>query len=1206
MWEIWVDRGGTFTDIVAKHPDGHLVSHKLLSENPERYKDAAVQGIRDVLGLKSDAPITPNTIKHVKMGTTVATNALLERKGDRTLFVTSTGFADALRIGYQNRPRLFDCEIVLPELLYEKVIEVDERVSATGEVLIPLNKEKLTLELQAIYDTGIRAVAIAFIHGYRFNQHELIAGEICRQIGFTQISLSHKVSPLIKLVSRGDTTVVDAYLSPILRRYVQQVADELGIEDGVKNESHPRLMFMQSNGGLTDAHLFQGKDAIFSGPAGGVVGMTRTAAMSGFRKLIGFDMGGTSTDVTHYDGEYERSFETVVAGVRMRAPMMNIHTVAAGGGSILQFDGSRFRVGPESAGANPGPACYRRGGPLAVTDCNVMLGKIQPGYFPAIFGPDANQPLDREVVQQNFSDMAKQVSASQGNNVAAEDVAEGFLRIAVENMANAIKKISVQRGYDVTEYTLNCFGGAGGQHACLVADTLGMARIFLHPFSGVLSAFGMGLAEVRALREIQLGFRFDPENVENELAENCQPLIEATRKEVENQGVSDEFISVVTKVHVRYEGTDTSLLIDAGSASRMLTDFEKAHRQRFGFISEEHAIVIEAASVEAIGVTESVIDPEMEAPVEQAHAVPRCSVQMYSTGKWHETPLYHRDDLQIGQNVEGPAMIIEPTGTIVLEPGWRGALNKRRHLVLNRYIARETTEAIGTHVDPVMLEVFNNLFMSIAEQMGATLCNTAYSVNIKERLDFSCAIFDSKGNLVANAPHVPVHLGSMGESVKSIINANQGTIKPGNVYALNDPYNGGTHLPDVTLITPVFDENSESILFFTGSRGHHADIGGRTPGSSPPDSTCIEDEGVLIDNFLLVENGLFREQQVRELLASGKYPCRNVNQNLADLSAQIAANKTGVVELHKMVAHYGIDVVNAYMNHVQDNAEESVRRVIDVLKDSEFEYAFDDGSLIKVKIVVNKKDRQATIDFTGTSGQNPANYNAPVAVCKAAVLYVFRTLVDDEIPLNEGCLKPLKLIMPERSMINPEYPAAVIAGNTEVSQGITNALYGALGILAASQGTMNNFIYGDDKYQNYETICGGTGAGPDHHGTSAVQSHMTNTRMTDPEVLELRYPVRIEEFSIRQDSGGSGKYHGGNGVVRKVRFLAPMTVTTLSSHRVVPPFGLAGADPGECGNNFVIRANGEISKLHGNDETEVKPGDIFVMETPGGGGFGVK
>jgi 5-oxoprolinase (ATP-hydrolysing) len=1074
MWEIWVDRGGTFTDIVAKSPDGRLVSHKLLSENPERYADAAVQGIRDVLGLAADEIITANRIRHVKMGTTVATNALLERKGDRTLFVTSRGFADALRIGYQNRPRLFDREIVLPELLYERVLEADERVSATGEVLIPLDVEKLRLGLQSAYEAGIRAVAIVFIHGYRFKEHELIAGEICKQIGFTQISLSHVASPLIKLVSRGDTTVMDAYLSPILRRYVQQVANELGIANGKGDEQRPQLMFMQSHGGLTDARLFQGKDAIFSGPAGGVVGMTRTAAMSGIHKLIGFDMGGTSTDVTHYDGEYERSFETVVAGVRMRAPMMNIHTVAAGGGSILNFDGSRFRVGPQSAGANPGPACYRRGGPLAVTDCNVMLGRIQPEYFPAIFGPEANQPLDREVVHQKFSDLAARVSSSQQKHVIAEDVAEGFLRIAIENMANAIKKVSVQRGYDVTQYTLNCFGGAGGQHACLVADSLGMERIFLHPFSGVLSAYGMGLAEIRALREIQLGFSLDQDHIENALAESCRPLIEATRNEVRDQGVSDESMAVVTKVHIRYEGTDTSLLIEAGSAARMLADFERAHLQRFGFVSKEHAIVIEAASVEAIGVTESVVDPELDTPLEPTRPAPRCLVKMYCAGKWHETPLYHRDDLQVAQTVNGPAMIIEPTGTIVLEPGWRGALNKRGHLILERYIEREETEAVGTHVDPVMLEVFNNLFMSIAEQMGATLCNTAYSVNIKERLDFSCAIFDAKGDLVANAPHVPVHLGSMGESVKSIIRANRGKINPGNVYALNDPYNGGTHLPDVTLITPVFDEASEKILFFTGSRGHHADIGGRTPGSSPPDSTCIEDEGVLIDNFLLVENGFFREEQARELLGSGKYPCRNINQNLADLSAQIAANTTGVAELHKMVAHYGIDVVSAYMQHVQDNAEESVRRVIDVLRDSEFEYALDDGSLIRVKITVNRKDRDACIDFTGTSEQNSGNYNAPVAVCKAAVLYVFRTLVDDEIPLNQGCLKPLKLILPGRSMINPEYPAAVIAGNTEVSQGITNALYGALGILAASQGTMNNFIYGDDKYQNYETICGGT------------------------------------------------------------------------------------------------------------------------------------
>ena len=1201
MWQIWIDRGGTFTDLVAKRPDGQLICHKLLSENPERYKDAAVQGIRDLLGLPAGAPIPSNSIAHVKMGTTVATNALLERKGDRTLFVTTKGFGDCLRIGYQARPDLFALNILLPELLYERAIEVDERMDAQGRVQIPLDEAQVQADLQQAFDSGIRAVAVAFMHGYRCPDHELRVGELCRRVGFTQISLSHQASPLIKLVARGDTAVVDAYLSPILRRYVQQVADELGIEgegDG------PQLMFMQSNGGLTDARLFQGKDAILSGPAGGVVGMARTAAMSGLAKLIGFDMGGTSTDVTHYDGEYERSFETLVAGVRMRAPMMHIHTVAAGGGSVLQFDGARFRVGPESAGANPGPACYRRGGPLAVTDCNLMLGKIQPGHFPAIFGPNGDQPLDLATVQHRFRELAEEVSAAQGKAVSAEEVAEGFLRIAVENMANAIKKISVQRGYDVTEYCLNCFGGAGGQHACLVADSLGMTSIFLHPFAGVLSAYGMGLAEIRALREVQLGFDFAADDLQRQLAEHCDPLAESARREVRDQGVAEGDISIVTKVHLRYAGTDTSLLVDAGPAEQMLQDFEQAHRQRFGFIPKGRGLVVEAASVEAIGVTDAELEPETDAPAAQAAPANGSSVRIYGGGEWRDASLHDRSALRPGQSVVGPAIIIEPTATIVLEPGWRGALNRRGHLLLERYVEREKTEAVGTDADPVMLEVFNNLFMSIAEQMGATLRNTAYSVNIKERLDFSCALFDAAGGLVANAPHVPVHLGSMGESVKSIIKANQGRIKPGDVYALNAPYAGGTHLPDVTLITPAFDEAGKNILFYLGARGHHADIGGRTPGSAPPDSTHIDEEGVLIDNFLIVEGGELREQALRELLGSGRYPCRNVEQNLADLAAQVAANETGAAELRKMVAHYGIGVVSAYMQHVQDNAEESVRRIIDALKDGTFEYPMDEGSAIKVKISVDHASRSATIDFSGTSKQNRSNYNAPAAVCKAAVLYVFRTLVNDRIPLNEGCLKPLKLILPKRSMIDPEYPAAVIAGNTEVSQAITNALYGAVGALAAGQGTMNNFIYGNDRHQNYETICGGAGAGPGFPGASAVHTHMTNTRMTDPEVLELRYPVHTEEFAIRRGSGGRGKWCGGDGVVRKLRFLEAMTVTLLTSHRRIPPFGLQGGEPGKCGKNHVVRADGDLLNLRSNDQVEMAPGDLFVMETPGGGGFG--
>jgi len=1200
MWQVWIDRGGTFTDVVARHPDGHLVSHKLLSENPERYKDAAVQGIREILGLEPGSVIPPGSVDSVRMGTTVATNALLERTGDRVVYVTTRGFGDALRIGYQSRPRIFDLDIKLPELLYERVIEADERVAADGEVLQVLDENQVRTDLQVAFDTGIRSAAVAFLHGYQFHDHERRVGEICRQIGFTQVSLSYETSPLIKLVSRADTTVVDAYLSPILRRYVEQVADELGADD----ENSPGLMFMQSNGGLTDARLFQGKDAILSGPAGGVVGMTRTAAMNGFGRIIGFDMGGTSTDVTHFDGEYERSFETLVAGVRMRAPMMNIHTVAAGGGSILQYDGSRFRVGPASAGADPGPACYRRGGPLTVTDCNVMLGKIQPDYFPAIFGADGNEKLDSESVHKQFSNLSKQVSDAQGAPISAEDVAEGFLRIAVENMANAIKKISVQRGYDVTDYTLNCFGGAGGQHACQVADALGMERVFLHPLAGVLSAYGMGLADIRAMREAQLDIAFEPESIQQDVTASCEPLAVSACEEVRQQGVADEYISIVTKVHLRYEGTDTSLLVDLGSGDQMMVDFCDAHRQRFGFISPDRNLVVEAVSVEAIGGSGTTDDVEPALPPAASELAPRDAVTMYCAGARHQAPLFDRADMEHGHVVTGPAIIVEATGTIVVEHGWRGVVNAFGHLVLDRTIEREGVEAIGTSADPVMLEVFNNLFMSVAEHMGATLQNTAYSVNIKERLDFSCALFSADGDLIANAPHIPVHLGSMSDSVRTIIDANAGRIRPGNVYALNAPYHGGTHLPDITVITPAFDAYGKRVMFYVASRGHHADIGGRTPGSAPPDSTHIDEEGVLLDNVLLVENDQLREKEVRELLGSGKYPCRNIDQNIADLSAQIAANVTGVAELRKMVNHYGIDVVNAYMTHVQDNAEESVRRVIDVLRDGEFEYPMDDGSRICVRISVDRDKRSATLDFTGTSGQNAGNYNAPGAVSKAAVLYVFRTLVDDDIPLNEGCFKPLNLKIPQPSMISPEYPAAVMAGNVEVSQAVTNALYGALGVLAASQGTMNNIFYGNDEYQNYETICGGTGAGPDHDGTSAVHSHMTNTRMTDPEVLEARFPVRNETFAIREGSGGSGRHKGGNGVIRKLRFLEPMTATMLTSHRVVAPFGLEGGGPGSCGNNTVVRSGGNIEQLQGNDETSLNPGDMLVIETPGGGGFG--
>ncbi len=1199
-WRIWIDRGGTFTDVVARQPDGTIVTHKLLSENPEQYDDAAVQGIRDLLGIGKREPIPTEHIEHVKMGTTVATNALLERTGDRTLLVITKGFGDALRIGYQNRPRLFDRHIVLPELLYEEVAEISERLGAGGEVIYELDEDELTRSLRASYERGIRAVAIVFMHAYRYPQHEQRAAALARSIGFTQVSTSHEASPLMKLVPRGDTTVVDAYLSPILRRYVDQVADDLG-DTG---ESGPRLMFMQSNGGLTDARMFQGRDAILSGPAGGVVGMVKTAEMSGYRQLIGFDMGGTSTDVAHYDGAYERSFETMVAGVRMRAPMMHIHTVAAGGGSILHFDGARYRVGPDSAGANPGPVCYRRGGPLTVTDCNVMLGKVQPDFFPHVFGADADQPLDREAVVARFAEMAEKIARATDQSVQPPElVADGFLRIAVENMANAIKKISVQRGHDITDYTMNCFGGAGGQHACLVADALGMTRIFLHPFAGVLSAYGMGLADITAMREVQIEHVLD-EPVMAIIESKSRPLEEEARQELVSQGVATDDIVMLRRVHIRYDGTDTSLIVEAGECEAMREAFEQAHRQRFGFIARERRLMVEAVSIEAVGAGEMQDDEMIDEGPDDQPFEPIARADVFMAGQWQTTPLFDRAVLEPGQAVEGPAIIIESTGTVVVEPGWRAALNNRRHLILTRYLQRPQAEAVGTHVDPVMLEVFNNLFMSIAEQMGATLANTSYSVNIKERLDFSCAVFNEHGDLVANAPHVPVHLGSMSDSVKTIIRENEGAMRPGSVYMLNAPYNGGTHLPDVTVVTPVFDEAGRDILFYVGSRGHHADIGGRTPGSSPPDSRHIDEEGVLIDNFLLVEDGRLREEETRRLLASGPYPCRNINQNMADLTAQIAANETGVNELRKMVAQFGLDVVHAYMKHVQDNAEESVRRVLDVLKDGRFVNRLDGGQQIAVEIRVDRERREAVIDFTGTSPQHPGNYNAPTAVCRAAVLYVFRTLVDDEIPLNEGCLKPLRIVVPPQTMISPEYPAAVISGNTEVSQAITDTLYGALGILAASQGTMNNFVYGNETYQNYETICGGTGAGPDHPGTSAVHSHMTNTRMTDPEVVEWRFPVRLESFAIRRGSGGAGRYSGGDGVIREMRFLEPMTATILSSHRETAPYGLAGGEDGARGCNYVVRKDGSRVELHGNDEIDMQPGDLFVIETPGGGGFG--
>ena len=1192
-WQFWIDRGGTFTDVVGRAPEGTLHTLKLLSENPEQYRDAAVEGIRRLLGLAAGEPITPERVDCVKMGTTVATNALLERKGDRTLLVTTRGFRDALRIAYQARPKLFERHIQLPELLYERVIEAEERIGAHGELLQALDEAHLRERLWAAFDAGIRAVAVVFMHGYRYTAHEAAAARIARELGFTQVSASHEVSPLMKLVSRGDTTVVDAYLSPILRRYVDQVAAQM---PGV------RLFFMQSSGGLTEAHRFQGKDAILSGPAGGIVGMVRTAVAGGHGKVIGFDMGGTSTDVSHFAGQFERAFETQVAGVRMRAPMMSIHTVAAGGGSLLTFDGARLRVGPQSAGANPGPASYRRGGPLATTDANVLLGKIQPAHFPAVFGPAANEPLDRGVVVAKFEELATQVAQASGRPTTPESLAEGFLQIAVQNMANAIKRISVARGYDVTQYTLQCFGGAGGQHACLVADALGMGRVFVHPLAGVLSAYGMGLADQIAMREASIECPLDAAGLA-EAEARLATLATAAADELRSQGVPAADIQVQRQVHVRYQGTDTALAVPMAGIGDITQAFEAGYRQRFAFLMPGRALVIEAVSVEAVGAGERHADA-LHGGEPAAHTPPpQARVRMHS-GQWHEAGLYVRERLDAGALIDGPAVIAEKNATTVVEPGWQARLTAAGPIELQRVRPRDSQHAIGTDADPVMLEVFNNLFMNIAEQMGLRLQNTAYSVNIKERLDFSCALFDAAGQLIANAPHMPVHLGSMSESIKTVIERNP-AMQPGDVYVLNDPYHGGTHLPDVTVVTPVYLQTPDTKpSFYVASRGHHADIGGSTPGSMPPFSNTIDEEGVLFDNFLLVRDGRLREAELNAQLGSGRWPARNPAQTIADLRAQIAANEKGVQELQAMVAQFGRATVAAYMRHVQDNAEESVRRVITALNNGEFTLPLDNGARIAVKVTVDAPNRAATIDFTGTSAQLPNNFNAPKAVTMAAVLYVFRTLVDDDIPLNAGCLKPLRVIVPEGCMLNPNPPAAVVAGNVETSMCVTNALYGALGVMAASQCTMNNFTFGNQRHQYYETVSGGSGAGDGFNGTSVVQTHMTNSRLTDPEVLEFRFPVRLESYAIRAGSGGAGRFRGGDGGVRRVRFLEAMTASILSNGRTVPAFGMAGGEPGALGLNRVERSDGRVEALGHIGQVEMAPGDVFVVETPGGGGWG--
>ncbi|SEJ83524.1 5-oxoprolinase (ATP-hydrolysing) [Sphingobium sp. AP50] len=1185
-WQFWIDRGGTFTDVVARAPDGTLRTAKLLSSDPERYADAAVEAVRRLSGA-GDGPIPPCSLR---IGTTIATNALLERKGESVLLAITRGFRDAIRIGTQERPDLFARAIHLPDPLHADVIEIEERLMADGTIRTALDEDKARAALQSAYDQGLRAVAIVLMHGYLYPAHEQRLAQIAADIGFTQISASHDVAPLIKLVGRGDTTLADAYLSPVLRAYVDGLHDALG--------QGADMLFMQSSGGLTDGGLFRGKDAVLSGPAGGIVGLARTAQQAGFTEVIGFDMGGTSTDVSHYAGAYERDNEAKVAGVRLRAPMMRIHTIAAGGGSICSFVDGRFRVGPESAGAVPGPACYRRGGPLTITDCNVMLGKIQPDVFPSLFGPNGDQPLDRAAVESRFADICAQVKDETGRDLTARAAAQGFIAVAVASMANAIKRISVARGHDVARYTLASFGGAGGQHACLVADALGMDRVMIHPLGGVLSAYGMGLADRRAVRERTLALPLDEASA---LANAIATLAADARADLPQAD------RIETLLRLRYDGTDSLFDVPLGDADAMRADFLAQHRARFGFEGQGR-ILIDMARVEAIASTAEDMG-NIVAIAEQA-APPLAQVDYAGT----QAPVHDRAGLSLDSVIDGPALIIDPVSTTAVEPGWRARLDPIGNLLLTRHTPRPKPQSDdATAVDPVRLEVMGGLFMAIAEEMGAALQHSASSVNIRERLDFSCALFDVQGNLVANAPHMPVHLGSMGESIRAILRRRgpgaDGTpidgrgMLPGDVYALNAPYDGGTHLPDVTVVMPVFVDG-DTPRFYVAARGHHADIGGITPGSMPPGSQSVEEEGILLDNLLVVDQGDFREAAIRTLLASGPFPARNIDQNIADLSAQIAACAKGASELRRISDNYGIETISAYMGHVQDQAEAAVRRLIGKLDDGRFSYAMDNGATVHVAVSIDREARAATIDFAGTSAQLPGNFNAPASIVRAAVLYVVRTLIDEAVPMNDGCLKPIDIIVPEGSMLRPRHPAAVVAGNVETSQVVTDALFGALGVMAGAQGTMNNFTFGNARHQYYETIAGGSGAGPDYDGADVVQTHMTNSRLTDPEILETRFPVLLEEFAIRPGSGGQGAHHGGNGGLRRIRFLEDMTAGILSNRRTVPPFGLAGGHPGDVGRNRVERADGTIEPLGPTATAQLQAGDAFIIETPGGGGFG--
>lgn len=1252
-----IDRGGTFTDIYAEVPGspGFRVI-KLLSEDPANYADAPREGIRRVLAeyLGEEIPdgeVPAAPIEWIRMGTTVATNALLERKGARCALVITQGFGDLLQIGYQDRPKIFDLEISKPELLYEKVIEVPERLQslatseppAGAEVVTGISGERLAIleapdldalrtRFEALLAEGIHSLAVVFAHAYAWPAHEEAVGALAREMGFTQVSLSSQVMPKVKLVARGDTTMVDAYLNPHISAYLASFRAGF---------SHPltdgRLLFMQSDGGLAPAESFTGSRAILSGPAGGVVGYAMTTFEKERRKpVIGFDMGGTSTDVSRFGGDYELAFETELAGVRVQAPQLQIRTVAAGGGSRLFFDATMFRVGPESAGAHPGPVCYRKGGHLAVTDANLVLGRLQPEFFPHIFGADEKQPLDLDASRAALMRLTEEINThyrAQGRpDMSVEAVALGFIEVANEVMVRPIREISVMRGFDSKDHILAVFGGAGPQHACAIARALGIEEILVHRFAGILSAYGMGLADVVVERQQPYAGAYERGSLAA-VSTGLDALENAAVGALEDQGFGRHQIETDHYLNLRYQGTDTAIMIQRPAAEDgdFAEAFRKRYRREFGFDLTGRAIIIDDLRVRARGKAAGVT----ARPIAAAQGDPEIlkTVPCYFDSGWCDTEVYDLDRLGAGHAITGPAIIIHDTATILVEPNCDAEITAHGDVRIR--VGRPDTggHGVGTAADPIQLSIFSNLFMSIAEQMGRMLQKTAISTNIKERLDFSCALFGPAGELVANAPHLPVHLGSMSEAVKAQIHRYSGgnsghrpRLEPGDVLVSNHPAAGGSHLPDITVITPVFSSDADgcAIIFWVASRGHHADIGGISPGSMPPHSRRLEEEGACIDSFKLVSGGVFQEEGVTALLAApgklrsraGRPPIsgtRLLADNLSDLKAQVAANQKGIELVLEMVAHYGHDVVQAYMGHVQAAAEAAVREALKNLSSSKGLAAvgtvcaqdyLDDGSPISLALTIDRSEGSARFDFSGTGPQIWGNCNAPRAVTISAILYSLRCLIEKELPLNHGCLLPIEIVIPEGSLLDPAPDAAVVGGNVLTSQRVVDVVLKAFGVAAASQGCMNNFTFGNDRFGYYETIGGGAGAGPTWEGQSGVHTHMTNTRITDPEILERRYPLLLREFSLREGSGGAGRHRGGEGLVREVEFLDDLQMAILSERRVYAPYGLEGGGPGQRGENIFIRTDGRRLNLGSKNEIHARRGDRFRILTPGGGGFG--